>query len=320
MRMPRRSAGLLALLALALALPASANAGGSHLLKLYKAERSLTLEGDATVDLSCPDGDFAIDGMWRIDQVDQDNDWLGNVLTAVDVLAAYPDATDPSQYHFRFDNTAGGDAQVKLFLTCLGKDTEPAQSHTHSFSIGARQTQPHGPAPPSPPAGTGFFATSCLAGEIAVAPGFEFLSGSGRLVGSRTSYAGAEPPLYRNWGMGFWLTSTATWNTYMRCLPLLSGPGPGGHRHRIVLSTRGGLPMSSPTAVAPGGPAERQVHCGDLYKGMLHAFDTSALDAPYEHFLGMDPRIKTRAYRFFDLGGAPIGVWTGMTCFKDRTT
>ena len=75
------------------------------------------------------------------------------------------------------------------------------------------------------------------------------------------------------------------------------------------------------TPINPTWEIERQSHCGEHYKGMLHAFDTSPADAPFLHFFGMDPRIKTRAYRFHNADPLnPRGVWTGLTCFKDRTT
>src|SRR4051794_22791156 len=80
----------------------SAMAGGkSHLLGNYKVEKHIDLEGEeGTYTLSCNGTDIAVDGMWRIDNVDQDNDWVdpytptGNpandVLLSVQAVAAYP--------------------------------------------------------------------------------------------------------------------------------------------------------------------------------------------------------------------------------------
>ena len=168
----RRTAGLLVTAALALALPASrVGAGGhSHPLELYKVERHLDIEGDATEKLSCRGNDIAIDGMWRVDNVDQDPDQPGNIKANVLVYAAYPDAGDPSQFRFRMENLVGGDAQVKLFVTCLGKKTA-ANSHQHTFSVSARMTDAHAGGPGL---GAGFMPASCPAGTLAVAPGFEF--------------------------------------------------------------------------------------------------------------------------------------------------
>src|SRR3954453_3627414 len=184
----RRLASLLAITAFALALPASAHAGGAHLLRLYKVEKHVDLEGDAQYNLKCLNGDYAVDGMWRVDQVDQDNDLPGNIKEYVAVYAAFPDSSDKSEYHFTLENLAGGDSQVKLFLPCLGKTTEP-DGYVNSFNLSSRKSDSHSGGPGL---GFGFMppGQECGNGEIAVAPGFEFTNGSGRLVGSRTSLAG----------------------------------------------------------------------------------------------------------------------------------
>ena len=40
------------------------------------------------------------------------------------------------------------------------------------------------------------------------------------------------------------------------------------------------------------------------------------------YFLGMDPRIKTRAFKFANRGhsGSPVAVPVYLVCFKDKTT
>jgi hypothetical protein len=313
----RRMAGLLAVVVAALALPASASAGGSHLLKLYKVEKHVDLEGDDAYDVSCNGSDYAVDGMWRVDQVDQDNDIPGNILTQVQVYESF--ATSKSTYHFHLENLAGGDSQIKLWVTCLGKWSEPAQGHSVKWTIDpvVRQEQFTDPAGVT---GHVMSTPDCDPGEIAVAPGYYFLSGgNGRLVASRTTLAGDPSPLGRNWAMAFVFDAPTTYKRFYSCLRLTSNPAPDGHRHRIVVQRVGGSPVPNVTIPA-GDTVERQVACGDLYKGMVHGFDVDPSDAPYEYFLGMDPRIKTRAYRFYNDGPADIKVWTGLTCFKDKTT
>src|SRR3954447_8267288 len=67
---------VLALLALATgAAPASAG-GRSHLLGIYKIDTPIDVQGeDGTYTAACHSGDIALDGMWRIDDIDQDNDY-----------------------------------------------------------------------------------------------------------------------------------------------------------------------------------------------------------------------------------------------------
>lgn len=315
----RRMAGLFVVVALALIVPSSANAGGAHLLRLYKVEKQVDLEGDAQYNLSCLNGDYAVDGMWRVDQVDQDNDLPGNIKEYVAVYAAYPDSSDKSEYHFKIENLAGGNSQIKLFLTCLGKTTEP-DGYVNSFNLSNRRVDSHTGGPGLVSGGFMPGSQQCGPGEIAVAPGFEFLSGSGRLVGSRTSLAGDGPPIGSNWSQAFVLDSSSSWKTYLRCLQLKSNPGPGGQPARRILVLRVGGPTSNLKMIPARWEQEQQAICGEHYKGMVHGFDTTPGYAPSLYFWGMDPRIKARAYSFFNADYSnPAGVWTGLTCFKDKT-
>src|SRR4051812_23321732 len=114
------------------ALPASASAvtATKHHLDMYKAEQHITLpEYDSgTYTLSCPNGDIAADGMWRIDEVGPYNAQLAdddelpwNIATGVSVLAAFPSGN--STYTYKFSNNTSETAQLKIWVTCLGKKT-----------------------------------------------------------------------------------------------------------------------------------------------------------------------------------------------------
>ena len=74
MRIHGRTRLLIGALSLAfVALPASASA--AHDLGIYKVEQQVDIASDmVTADLSCRDGDIALDGMWRIDHADYDED------------------------------------------------------------------------------------------------------------------------------------------------------------------------------------------------------------------------------------------------------
>ena len=83
---------------------------------------------------------------------------------------------------------------------------------------------------------------------------------------------------------------------------------------------RSGGPPSGLTPINPTWEVEHRPARSEHYKGLVHAFDTTPPFAVNLWFFGMDPRIKTRAYRFYNADPLnPIGVWTGLTCFKDRT-
>lgn len=304
----RATVVLVALAALA-AIPATASAAAHrHNLKLYKVERQVSMSTpDAYADASCDSGDYALDAMSRVDSVDN------NALTGIRVAEMRGDAADPATYHFHFTKSVPGQAQLKVFLTCLGGTTAP-DGHQHAWTISSQRTADFGPSGPGVGYGWQPSGQACAVGEIAVAPGFVFTSGSGRVVGSRAPLSSEFDP-HRNWSFAFYLDAPSTWTTSMRCLSLTSTVA-SGHAHKIQVT----YIENQHDTIAPGETKEVRVNCSDQSKGMIAGVDTDGASAPYDWFLGMDPRIKQRAFRFFNSGPAPIDVYTGLTCFNDRTT
>jgi hypothetical protein len=321
---------LAGLTALALfAFTSTALAGGKgHFPVMYKVEKQVDVEGDDTVvSLSCDGNDIAIDGMWRIDEVNQDNDFGPlDIRTAIWVRYSESDNADPSQWNFDFVNTTAGNGNIHIFLTCLGKKTTQTSGHTHDWNIGPKQTTSVGPAA----AGTllNANASGCNAGtQLAVAPGFNFTAGSGRPYLWRPT---STSPPFNAWRQGFYVTSAGTaLDATVRCLDIKSsGPSSGpGHTHSIVYKFK----QASPTPTIPAGQTqEKQAICGELYKAMLGAYDfgdpgTSPGDfngnEPYLWFFGMDPRPKTRAFSFYNsdpLNPHPVDI--GALCWHVRTT
>jgi hypothetical protein len=300
----RAAAALVALGALA-AVPATASAAHRHNLKLYKVERQISISSnDASATASCDSGDYALDGMWRVDNVD------GAPPTSVGVAESHGDAADPATYHFRFTKSVPGQAQLKVFITCFGGKTTDG---SHSWSISPQRTASFSAGPGI---GYGWQPAACAPGEIAVAPGFAFTSGSGRVVGSRAPLSNEFDPL-RNWSFAFVLDGPSSWTTSLRCLSLTSSVA-HGHSHKIQVTTVND-PGPSQT-VNPGETTELRVNCNDYSKGMVAGIDTTGPFALQDWFLGMDPRIKQRAFKFFNSGVTPMQVWVGLTCFNDRTT
>lgn len=298
--------------ALALALlPAAASASSTtaHDLKLYKAERQVSLTSpDLLTDVACEPGDYAVDGMWRVDALDQPGS-----LTAIGVPEAYPDPVDKARYRFHVTKSAPGQAQLKVFVTCLGSKTA-VDGHQHSFTLSDRRAAPFAGGPGI---GAGFQppASTCAPGQIAVSPGYQFSSGGGHIVGSRTSLPDEFDPA-RSWAMAFWLDAPSTWTTYFRCLTLTSSAA-AGHTHKIKTRFVG-----HPQSFVNVGPGRTEVRtdCGEREKALVGQFDTYPWFAQQDWFLGMDPRIKQRAFSFLNAGGGAMQVWTGVTCFNDRTT
>lgn len=349
----------------AFGVPSTALAGKSHHLSPYKVEQHVELEGeDNEYTIDCKAGDIAIDGMWRIDGVDQDNDWqdpneelaahwapvldggIGTspdhfILKSVRPLAAYADAVNKGRYHFEFTPLSGADVQLKLFLTCLPQPLT-GSGHTHNWQFTTTPNQQTTttvptvlPAPNAAATETG--AANCPAKTILIQPGFRTTSTEQHLIYSRPYPSG---PTWngRRWGWTFFQNPvtapnpTLTW----RCIDIrTSVPNVGGtHTHRFVFNKRetefdGSLDKPE---FGPQQTGERQQHCGEHYKALLGGFDITESFVPEfvgpphvpahmgMYFLGMDPRPKTRAFRFVNLHNASFDVTTAAVCFKDRTT
>jgi hypothetical protein len=343
-----RAFGMAAIFAglLMIALPSTSLA--AHDLRIKKQEKHFTLDSDElTVDISCDSGYRVVDGMWRIDHADQDDDlgYFENYVPSVDVLEAYSDT--PTSYHFSFVKNAIGRVQGKVFITCIGINTEGDEGHTMAptFFDGVAGAPRIG----TPiPAGSTLLQSStsnnggqrCPAKSIVITPGFivtpgSELQGIGRLVKSNLAdiTSGSDN---RDWSWRFALGPApgGAVATSFRCLQLKvntlgTGSAPVGHKHKIIKKTRSSQPILAADSIS-----NPQLHCGDLYKAAVAGFtiDDALVDgtlADYSFglwhvwYMGMDPRPKTRAYRFFnqDNAASPAGgVILAATCLNYRTT
>ena len=310
----RLAAGAVIALALA-ALPASASAvtATKHHLDMYKAEQHVTLpEYDtSTYTLSCPNGDIAADGMWRVDEVGPYNPQLADddelpwtIADGVSALAAYPSGN--STYTFVFSNNTSENAQLKLFVTCLGSKTS-ADPHQHPLVTTAFVTNNH-----TTVAGGQFdypHANSCDSGDVVISPGFRINSGSARIVGS---YGSAN---LRDWTWKFRVGEPTSIDVFARCLKGFTGHfggAPKNHRHKIYAYLR-----TAPVEHFNKGNGvwEHQISCRDDQKGLVGGFDVS--HDPHWWWLGMDPRIKARAFKTFGTGA---GGTYSLICVNDRTS
>jgi hypothetical protein len=335
---PRRALlGALALSLLALAVPGQALAG--HDLYVYKAEQQVDMDSDDQVtDLGCKPGDHVLDGMWRLDHADQDDDdhWQTAIARSVDVIQASP--IDGSTYRFHFVKQAIGRAQLKVFVTCLAAETDVAKGHKHSFAVSDffHQTQSGWDNTEIVPdwdwdAGNG--ETACPAGTWAVSPGFEFTSpvsdeiepGSGRMYASQYS-----SHTMRNWKWAFQFPSSGGQvDLTLRCLRIRvdtvsSGSAPAGDRHKLV-----GRYLQYSPSFRKRRADDGQSTCGAAYKAVVSgfaidpAFVGSGLNdwsATKLWYLGMDPRIKTRALRVLNSSGVARLVDMRTLCLNYRTT
>jgi hypothetical protein len=261
----------------ALALPACATfttpamAGNSHYLGVYKVEKHVDFEGEGgpLETISCRPGDIALDGMWRIDAVDQDNDYVpapppgfgttGNLLwdNLESVLTVTARRTALGTYSFAFLPFGGGDSQGKLFLTCLPQPTLMVNGHSHTWTVGPLQTNAAVPVA-GPGLTTHATTPDCAVNEIAIAPGFDWAAGGAR---GNVSRRWPSTTAVRGWDWSFVSDDVGAIDVSWACLALKSNAGGSpAHKHRIIKQFR-----STTQLVVQNSPRTYQVHCGDLY-------------------------------------------------------
>lgn len=346
-------AALLAPLAfvVAVATPASATPGKLHEIYMYKVEKYFDIGSEYPDNylhehLYCNNGDIPLDGMWRIDSVDQAQPSEGIYGDERDVIvyASYPDDDqsgpyNPTEWHFRMENLADGDAKVHLWVTCIRGTVEYAHGHTHGIDAGMAgipyrddQWNHFGPNPlaTTPSGDTGALQHSfmCPAGSYAVAPGFNFLNDDKqRIYGSWTT--NSAPAVYgRGWQWAFITEQPSEVRFYLRCLnqKVFNG-GPGvQHSHRIPIEWRPNpANVGSVQNVGPHRFGERRINCDDNpngafyqnYKAMVGGF--WIYDWHYVWYLGMDPRPKQRSFKFMYFGPGDDRVALGALCVRART-
>lgn len=339
---------LLGALFAAFALLAPANAFASHDLGLYRPEQQVTLDSDEqTADISCNPGDIALDGMWRVDHADQDDDdlYLTSLGRAVDVLEAYPKlgfggASNGHRdtYHFLFEKNAIGRVQLKIFLVCVKQKTEAAGSPNHQHSIPIQNfTSAATTGPFTTPAATTGSPRSCKPGlEFVSTPGFQITpstSDPAQYLGHvRKDWPFSSAMTRWDWDIDTSQDGGATVTYYWSCVGRKL-PSAGGEKHKLVYRYNG---VQTDTINSKSIRTVRQ-SCGAAYKAVVSGFDftfnafgpnipdlnpdPSYPSAPHLWWLGMDPQPKSRDFKF--LNGDPSNSWqvhTTAICLNYRTT
>ncbi len=329
---------LLAPLALvfAAASPAAATPGKLHEVYMYKVEKHVDLPAEwpdsyLHTHLYCNPGDIALDGMWRVDNVDQAQppEFLGDERDVV-FYASYPDDEgDNTEWHFRMENFADGDAQIKLFVTCIRGTVEAAHGHTHGINISPVHVDNTWTGVGGFPVGENSLThnVTCPSGTYAVAPGFNFRNDDRQRI-FRSWTTGAVGTEMRGWRWAFIINNPLSdARFYLRCISdrvLTAAPGP--HTHRIPMTWRpNGVAGHLQSAGPFNGEVERRINCDDglngahyqNYKAMVGGFWIH--DWHYVWYLGMDPRPKQRSYKFFYEGPGSGDVYLGALCIRART-
>jgi hypothetical protein len=318
----------------------------AHDLRLYKVEKQVTIDSDGEVEtVSCAaSNDYALDGMWRIDHVDYDEDVLfKDLIVSTDVLQAENKAADASTYEFAFTKNAIGRVQLKVFITCLENRTASDASHTHGFTVSAQKIisatgvtvadQTFGddsvgpnPHPFAADADTGPAGNQpCAKDQVVVSPGFtvsptgaatEVPDQYGRPIASTLAAVVAPPASNRNsWRWRFRIAQSVDIRVSVRCLTIKVGPASSGtSKHKLIVKRN----KDTTKPFGANKVSEQSLICGDHYKAAVAGWFLQ--DPDYTWFLGMDPRLKSRAYRVFNSDAISHDVDFTALCFNYRTT
>ena len=325
------AAALLAPIALvaALASPASAAPGKPHEVYMYKVEKHIDLSGEFPDNkihehVYCNPGDIALDGMWRVDHVDQANppETFGDERDVV-VTASYGDDVDRAKWHFRAYNHADGNAQLKLFATCIRGQVEQAYGHAHNVVISQRYDDATHTGLPAGAGNEWDHATTCPAGTLAVAPGFNFSDDDHRV----RIFRSWPTTNFRGWHWAFLVDDpNVDVTVYLRCLQIeVDAQGSGPHAHNLLWAWRPNGYNGDHQFLNVNGMQERRINCDDGANGNLYQDYKAAVGAfwiadPFHTwFLGMDPRPKQRSYKFWWDGGGSNDVYLGALCIRART-
>lgn len=323
-----------------LCLPGSALA--AHDLRLYKVEKQVTIDSDSeTESVSCTGAnDYALDGMWRIDHVDYDEDVLfKDLIISTDVVQAENNSASGSTYDFTFTKNAIGRVQLKVFITCLENRTASDSSHTHGFTVSARKDiavlnvaagdhvyGDQGAGATEAPFGVDLDAGSpgaqpCAKDEVVVSPGFvvtpilpatEVPDEYGRPTASTL----AQTTNRNSWTWKFRIAQPVHITMSVRCLKIkVTTASPAGpSKHKLIVKRNKDVVKAFGASMVD----EKSLICGDHYKAMVSGWHLN--NPNFTWFLGMDPRPKSRAYRAFNSDGVSHTVALTSLCFNYRTT
>lgn len=256
--------------------------------------------------LNCDPGYVAVDGGFRLDNVDQGT----GTARDVSVLGSYADGDG---WTVKIVNYATGQAQGKIFGVCLPKTTQGANAdnsgphHTHNVQLGAPKTETQ-----TVVAGQHYnVKVSCDAGPndyvVAVAPGYGVSGAEGFLNYSMPGYDANGRPA---WDFGFNATQSGDVEFSIRCLDRWLSTSVS-HSHELWFSH-----VDNWFDIEPNSPyGTYRLTCSDEAKGIVGGWDFE--DGLYP--MGSDPQPKSRDFRILNDSNSTRKAHLFLLCLGDRS-
>lgn len=313
----------------------------THNLQVYKKQASIILEAsdpDAEFDgpavanrkkftVSCKSGDFAVDGTWTVDKVDDWNDDEGHHVAGDESLVYVTESVgrngmgvdERNIWDFSMTNTSPSRAQVTAYVVCLADTTKGGSNPDHALEISDRIQD-----------GTKTFlagekdivpvGTACAPGQISVANGW-----------SNYHDFTTTPQIRESWPLPN--TSARQWQLTFRSV---GGPSTVTQFHRcLTLKTLGATNHGAVRAHAHNLYASfdvaEVVQFIDKAEDVVVTRDCTANNAAYvssafsleeaadnASYLGVAPRHRTSAWHFAATANH-TKVFVGGTCLQLKT-
>jgi uncharacterized repeat protein (TIGR01451 family) len=264
--------------------------GVEDTLDISKVEQHVSLQAGETrtIQLTCgPDG-IMTDAAVRVDSVDQGT---GN-LNSVEVRRI--ESISPSTYEAEVTNHAIGQAQVKFFGVCVGKQTQEGRQLTVSAPVTKTL---------SVDAGIETLEVNCPAGTTPISPGYELTGTRGMLLVSAPVGSDTRKFTFKIDQDG----STA--EISVRCLNNVTSEVNGSTTQLQF------QPISKTIEVGAGQVVMEQLTCGVGYKGIVAGWEYPDGVVP----LGNDPQPITRVFKIWNSTGLPQQVTLHLLCLSLKT-
>jgi uncharacterized repeat protein (TIGR01451 family) len=265
-------------------------AGVEDTLDISKVERHISLQPgqSLTQQLTCGPNAIMTDAAVRIDNVDLNTGDYGSV--EVRRLKSI----SPSTYEAYLKNHASGQAQVKLFGVCVGRQTWGGRQIT----VGPLLTK----TLPTDK-GTNTLELTCPAGTTPVSPGYELDGTRGVLLESAPVGSDTREFTFKT------DTDNASITVSMRCLD---------NRTSEVGGVSGDLqfePITRKVTIGPGQVVSESLTCGIGYKGIVAGWEYP--DGLVR--LGNDPQPITRVFKIWNPTNAPLEATLHLLCLSLKT-
>lgn len=279
---------------------ATLNPDATHQYDVVKKEIVLNVPANSTgssdvVDLEpvrCDAGYFATDGGVLLKSTDQDTGSFGDTRVVESRATA-----DSQGWTGAVRNMTSGRLQATINVVCLRRAVEDT-GHTHQLVVSDPITAVRG-------SGRQDILLSCGAGRVAIAPGWTFVDGAGRVLASRAEGS--------TWRFVVDASDAAGVEVEVRCLSTTVTTA-NGHTHKLLFDTQSDTFDVEPS-VNTNDKKSTTLTCAEG-KGIVASTTYDPQVVP----LGNEPQPVSRVFSFYNPTTTTQTADIGLLCLGTRTS